>query len=380
MKNILSRIFAFIFKVLSLLSSIKDNKITFIMTHDDKFNGNIKYVYEYIKNNYPKYELNIISRNDYDADIRKKNFFKIFKQIVNLYIIKNYNLATSKYIFLNNIFITAAYMSFKDEVRIIQLWHAIGTFKKFGENYKPSDKIDRLQKKANSIYTDVVVCSDKDVDVYSKAFNINKDKVHVVGSPACDVFNDKIRIENIKQKVYTEYPSIKNKRTYLYAPTFRDSYEENMKILNYVNKISKELKNDEDIVLLRLHPHIYKKYADKYEFNNVIDVSNYEDVIELMVVSDVLITDYSSLFYEYSYLEKPIIFFAFDLEKYNITRGFYYDYYKYVPGEVVDNIDKLIKKINIGEYNCEKISEFKTNYFDYIDGNSTKRLLDFLKL
>ena len=317
MKEMLGKIFGFIFKIFSIFTNIDSKKITFIMTHDDKFNGNIKYIYEEIKQKYPKFKFNIISRKDYDINRIKSfsDFINLIKQGFKVYIIKNYHLATSKYVFLNNIFITAAYLKFKKDVKVVQVWHAIGTFKKFGEEYKPSEKIDQLQKIANSIYTDVLVCSQKDIDVYSKAFNVPKEKVKAVGSPVCDLFDNQQRVQEIKNKIYNMYPQIQEKNVILYAPTFRDYDNDNMKILNYVEYIGENLK-DNNILLLRLHPHIYKKYNYQFKSKNIIDVSKYEDVNELMIISDVLITDYSSLFYEYTYLENPILFFAPDLEEY----------------------------------------------------------------
>ncbi|EHJ02131.1 CDP-ribitol ribitolphosphotransferase [Clostridium sp. DL-VIII] len=374
MKSILGRIFALIFKIFSLWK-IHNNKITFIMTHDDKFNGNIKYVYEQIKLDYPNYKINVISRKDYS--IRKIRRFKdvayLFIQVTELYLRKNYHLATSKYIFLNNIFITGAYLKFKKDVKVIQLWHAIGTFKKFGEEYAPSVKLNELQKKANSIYTDLVVCSSKDISIYAKAFNVKKDKIKVVGSPNCDLFHNSEKINNIKKSILKQYPQIKNKRIILYAPTFRDEIEDNKKVLEYVNIMAESI-DENCVVLLRLHPHIYKQYEYGNKFNNIIDMSGYEDVNELMLISDLLITDYSSLFYEYSYLEKPIIFFAFDLKRYEKSRGFYYDYTGFVPGEVIYEIKELINKINSHNIVNRSI-EFKKEYFNYVDGKSSDRVL-----
>ncbi|MBN1072372.1 hypothetical protein DVV81_14495 [Clostridium botulinum] len=375
MKSILGIIFSLIFRLFNLLNT-NSSKITFIMTHDDRFNGNIKYVYEQIKLEYPIYSINIINRKDYNINKIKSfnDVIKLINQVLRLYIKKNYHLATSKYIFLNNIFITGAYLKFKEDVKVIQLWHAIGTFKKFGEQYIPSNKLDKLQKKANLIYTDLVVCSRKDISIYSKAFNMPVDKVKALGSASCDLFHNKEKIEKIRKCIFKEYIQIKNKKVYLYAPTFRDEDEGNKRILEYVNYIG-ECIDEDSIILLRLHPHIYKHYSYNSKFTNIIDMSKYEDVNELMIISDVLITDYSSLFYEYSYLNKPIIFFAFDLYKYEKTRGFYYDYKKFVPGEIIFDIEKLINRIN-NKNIINKSNKFKEEYFDYVDGKSSKRIVE----
>jgi CDP-ribitol ribitolphosphotransferase / teichoic acid ribitol-phosphate polymerase len=374
MKSILQIIFSLIFKVFNLFS-IDFTKITFIMTHDDKFNGNIKYVYEQIKLDYPNYKINIISRKDYSYSKIKnfKDIIILLSNLIELYIKKNYHLATSKYVFLNNIFITGAYLNFKKDVKVVQLWHAIGTFKKFGEEYVPSVKLGKLQKKANFIYTDLIVCSDKDVSIYAKAFNINEGSIKVLGSPDCDLFHNTGQIDNVKKKIFKEYPQILNKKIYLWAPTFRDEKQDNEKILKYVDYLSRCI-NSDIIIILRLHPHIYNQYNYVSKTTNIIDMSTYEDVIELMLIADVLITDYSSLFYEYSYLEKPILFFAFDLEKYEKSRGFYYDYRRFVPGEIILNIEELKTKIN-SQNIVNRSRGFKRDYFNYLDGKSAERVV-----
>ncbi|MBY6837714.1 MULTISPECIES: CDP-glycerol glycerophosphotransferase family protein [Clostridium] len=374
MKTIFSSVFSILFKIFNILPKNK-KKITFILTHDDRLNGNVKYLYEEIVSKYPDYKINIITRNDYN----KENIFNIFsllKKIIIIFFVKNYHLATSKYIILNNIFITAAYFNFKKEVKVMQVWHAIGTFKKFGEDYEPSIKINNLQKRANRIYTEVVVCSEKDRLIYSKAFNVDINKTKSLGSPICDLFQDDNKKQEIKQKIYNKYSKLKQKKIYLYAPTFRDTEEDNLKILSYVEQIGKSL-DENTILILRLHPHIYKKILYNKMIDNVIDMSNYDDVNELMIISDVLITDYSSLFYEYSYLEKPIIFFAFDLKDYENKRGFYYNYIDYVPGEIIFTIEELISRINQNSL-VNKSKEFKEQYFDYRDGNSCERIVENL--
>lgn len=374
MKAILGKIFGLLFKIFKF-HPINEEKITFIMTHDDKFNGNLKYIYEEIIKQYPNFKINIINRGDYSVNEIKKlsDIFKFTNKVIILYIKKNYHLATSKYVFLNNIFITAAYLKFKKEVKVIQVWHAIGTFKKFGEEYKPSVKIDRLQKRANSIYTDVLVCSQKDIPVYAKAFNVSEKKVKALGSPVCDLFNDKIRVKKVKDKILNIYPLILNKKVYLYAPTFRDNESDNVKILEYVDYISKNI-NEDSILMLRLHPHIYKNCKYKIKNNNIIDVSNYDDVNELMLVSDVLITDYSSLFYEFTFLEKSILFFAFDLDAYEKERGFYFEYEEYVPGKIIKSVNELVDSMNSNDINNLSI-KFKHNYYDVLNTNVTENII-----
>ena len=96
-------------------------------------------------------------------------------------------------------------------------------------------------------------------------------------------------------------------------------------------------------------------------------------------MSDLLITDYSSIMIEYVALNKPVVFFTYDLDNYlSNERGFYYDFKKTVPGTIVYNSQELVEVIKNNKFDKSKISEFLKIQFDVIDGNSSKRVVDFL--
>ena len=138
--------------------------------------------------------------------------------------------------------------------------------------------------------------------------------------------------------------------------------------------------SEEYVLALRLHPKINQFFkGDIDSTDEFIDVSDYKNEQELMLISDLLITDYSSIMIEFALLNKPIIFFTYDYERYlTKDRGFYYDFESNVPGDIVKTDDELIRLIKEGNYNTEKQDSFLKMQFDYIDGNSSKRIVDFI--
>ena len=97
------------------------------------------------------------------------------------------------------------------------------------------------------------------------------------------------------------------------------------------------------------------------------------------MISDILITDYSSVMVEYTLLKKPIILFVYDLDNYlEKERGFYFDYRKRVPGNIVQNTDELIEVIKNEDFNMKNLEEFANFQFDYFDEFSSKRILDYV--
>jgi len=140
-----------------------------------------------------------------------------------------------------------------------------------------------------------------------------------------------------------------------------------------IEKLHNDL-SDEYILLFRLHPAV--RSNSQYEFPEfIIDVSDYRDVNQLLVVTDILITDYSSIPFEYSLLNKPMIFYAYDLDEYSQSRGFWEPYETMIPGHIAINTSEIIKTIKSENYDMKKIKEFAEEWNEYSKGDSTKCLI-----
>ena len=172
----------------------------------------------------------------------------------------------------------------------------------------------------------------------------------------------------------------------LYAPTFREDVRYN-NIFDYfdVDKFQKEL-GDEYSLIIRLHPRVFDYDKDNSISNKlskldntIINCTDYENEQDLLLISDMLITDYSSIMIDFGLLRKPIIFYAYDLENYlNNERGFYLDYNKDLPGPIVENMDDLVGIIKDNNYDYDRLDKFLNYEFDYLDSNSSKRIVDYL--
>lgn len=138
---------------------------------------------------------------------------------------------------------------------------------------------------------------------------------------------------------------------------------------------------ENDVFIIKMHPFIQNKINIKEEYaNKIVDLTNYKDINELLLITDLLITDYSSVIFEYSFMEKPIIFYVPDLEEYNNGRSFFYDYDEYMYGITAKTEEELITSINNATVNKEKLVKFKHKFLNKCDGNSTKRFVEELIL
>ncbi|SES79598.1 CDP-glycerol glycerophosphotransferase family protein [[Clostridium] polysaccharolyticum] len=346
----------------------KKNKVFCVMTHDGSPGSSVGVVVEALKKQFPKYQYIYMKKSDREG-VKKH----VIKSFFGFFLAKPYHMATASYVLLDNVFLPMAYLKFHKDVKVIQLWHGTGTIKKFGQDANAGE-VKRLEFLANQSITHLIVNSEYTKKQYAQAFGVDLSKVFVLGLPRTDeMFSEEIK--NRKQnEFYAEYPDLKGKRIVLYAPTFRDQEVDAPKMELDIQYL-REHTDEQTIFLIKLHPFVAKNYKTD-DSERFINVSDYQDINTLLFVSDILITDYSSIIFEYSVLERPMIFFAYDLECFSKNgRGFYEEYLSYVPGPVVYSNKELVQKLNENTFDYEKVIEFKKGSFAYLDGKSLERLI-----
>ena len=218
-------------------------------------------------------------------------------------------------------------------------------------------------------------------EVFQSAFRINPERLIKTGYPRND-FLTNITLEEI-DAIKKRFAIPKDKKVLLYAPTWRDnSY--NTRGYTFELKANfhrwKEVLGDEYIVLFKPHYLIINKFeGDESLKDFVISVDANADINDLYVISDVLVTDYSSVFFDYANLNRPMYFYMFDLEEYaDELRGFYFDIYETMPGDIIENEEDLLKKIKAGHYDYQKLEAFNQRFNGWQDGHATQRVLDIV--
>lgn len=218
--------------------------------------------------------------------------------------------------------------------------------------------------------------------IFRRAFQF-KQKIIESGYPRNDYLvncNNEHRILEIKKQLGLPL----NKKIILYAPTWRDNqfYERGKYKFDLeldLDLLNQEIGNDY-IVLLRLH-YLVAENLDLTGYSNfVYDVSNYEDIRDLYLISDLLLTDYSSVFFDYAILKRPMIFYVYDIDEYkDVLRGFYFDFENKAPGPLVKHTEEIIKEIKtIDEHGFKPSIDFEQFHqkFCYLeDGHATERVV-----
>lgn len=379
-KEIGYRLFAFVYKICCIFP-VKKEKIFCVMTHDSSEEGNVGVVKKYLEDRNTDWKFCCLKREDTRFSGQEK-----LKKIVRFFVKYPYELATSAYVFQDNIFLPIAFLKFRKKVKVVQLWHGTGTIKKFGQDVNIG-RLKELERLANNSITHLVINSER-WNSYARIFSVTNDKLQVLGMPRTDLFFSEDKKEQIEEVFFMENPNLIGKKIILYAPTFRDD-----RLGKQTLQLDIELwleKMPEDTILgLRLHPFVAEnfQYVGKGS-ERIVDFSHYANLNTLLFISSGLITDYSSIVFEYVLLDKPMYFYAYDLEEFSDNgRGFYEEYEEYVPGVVVRSTKELVDKMLEYEHNLErreywkeKRKKFKEENYCYFDGNSTKRLVKLLDM
>lgn len=371
MKKVFYFIYAIMFNFFRIFP-LKQNKIVFLSPHNENFNDSLGAVMEEVIR---RDEFRVIPVSGRDLKLDRTNLFRSIKRAFSFFTVKAYHLATAKIVFLNDNFMPMGKLHFNKNAVVTQLWHAEGAFKKFGLDIEQPEEVRTLEKAGNSKLT-YVVCSSEDVaPIYANAFGVSEYKVLPLGSARSDYFFKELDSERLRADFDKKYPECKGKKLALYAPTFRDNPADDSRILsNFDISAFNERFGTEYALLIRLHPQVHSDV----EIKGAVDVCNCENTLELMKLCDFLITDYSSICMDFAIQDKPVYFYAFDLDRYKRDRAFYFDYESYVPGPVAKDFQTLLNLINSTVSETYRMRRYDFNFanFGTPDGKAAARIVD----
>ncbi|MCR4945780.1 MAG: CDP-glycerol glycerophosphotransferase family protein [Lachnospiraceae bacterium] len=295
-------------------------------------------------------------------DYSKGSFYALKESIDFM---RHYAVASYVFICDNNLPVAGAKK--RKETKVVQLWHAGGALKRFG--YDSEWNIPSSYKGGNVFgnYDMVTVSADYAVKPFSSAMRTDEHTVRATGISRTDYCYDRSYIDRQKKKFAEKHPGAAGKKVILWAPTFRGSASDPMFFGgDEIERLKNEF-SDRYYIIRKLHPHA-KRRAEM----NDSDMSSEA----LMLVCDIMITDYSSILYDYSLLQKPLILFAPDLDTYVRENGFYEDYDS-IPAPHVTTYDGLVHAVRDAEesFDADAMNAFRKRTMTYCDGHATERII-----
>lgn len=284
-----------------------------------------------------------------------------------------YHISTSKVCIIDGYSIPISCLKHKKDLKIIQIWHSLGAIKQFGKQVidKKEGSKSEISKimKMHQNYDYVLCASDATREFYKQGFGVDESKILKLGMPRIDYLLGKDEKINKKiENLYKDYPNLKEKKTILYVPTFRQG--KSVHIYDLINSVN----TDEYNLIIKLHP------LDKTIVDSKYTINNKYSTFDLLKIADYVITDYSALSLETSILDnKQLYFYLYDIEDYKMDRGLNVNLREEMPNYTFSNVDDIIKNIQEDNYNFEELKKFRDKYVQTVDTNNSKRIVEFTK-
>lgn len=388
-KRIMKKIVLIFYSILFHLLTTKKNVILFESSNGTNYTGNPKYIYEYLLKNHNDEFKFVWSLTDKSIEILG-NPIKVKKNRLMYFY---YTIISGFWIFDSR---HPKHLLKKEKCKYIQTWH--GTpLKKLGLdmdylNMGGNTNIERYKKnfKDNSSKWDYLISQNHfSSKIFKRAFDF-KGTVLEIGYPRNDLLIH--QKDNIKliEKIKESFNIPLDKKVILYAPTWRDNdfYRKGKyKFSTEMDFEAMERELSDEYVLIAKQHYLVSEKSKYNAYSGVIRMfDSKSEIQDLYLISDILITDYSSVMFDYSILKRPMIFYTYDLEAYKDNiRDFYFDINEEAPGLIIRENKELIKVLKDFDENKylksfeEKYKKFNEKYNQYDDGNASKKIYDLIK-
>lgn len=292
-----------------------------------------------------------------------------------------WHLATARLFVIDSHYVPVYVVRPRRGTTIVQTWHACGAIKRIGYSVLDrafgADETLASMVRLHSNYTLCLAASRAAALQFVDAFRqpLELFDTHLGIAKTDVLFGERAVLA--EQAARRRYAIPQGRRVILYAPTFRG---ESMIGARHPEQLDLRLMaarlGDDHVLLLRRHPAVRSRpRIDAEAAAFVIDVSDHAEVNELFLVTDVLVTDYSSLAFDFALLGRPMAFFAPDHEAYERERGFYFDYRATVPGPVFESTEALVAFLRAGSFDTERVKRFATEWFEVADGHAAERFV-----
>lgn len=297
-----------------------------------------------------KYKISYDFVNIFDGKLRVFYWLKITTKI-----------AKQDFIFVDDYVPIFSFLKKNKKTVLTQLWHAGFGFKLVGYGRFGITGSPRPYESCHRQYTYGVIGNENLKEIYSEVWGIDKESLLPTGMPRLEHFLDKDYIDKVKTDFYEQYPQLKEKKIITFAPTYRGSSQFNA-YYDYDKIDFKELykycKDNNYAVAFGKHHFILQDIPIPEECKDLIYDMHELKLNDLLYVTDILVTDYSSAFYDFLLLERPVLFYVYDKDIYSATRGVHRPIDKVAPGKICNDFDELMQALKNKDYGVKEKADF----------------------
>lgn len=288
-----------------------------------------------------------------------------------------YHLATSQIVILDSYAILVSVLNHKKNLLVIQIWHSVGTMKKFG--YSILDKSEGSSSKIAKLFRmhanyDYILASSEAYKAHlGEGMNYPVSKIKTFPLPRTQLLHEKKYADETRKKIFSEYPKLKGKENILYIPTFRKGKDDEAAFSEAAKKLCEAVDYSRYNLIVKAHPLAEFEMAHSQALIDKKFTS-----FEMLFVCDCIISDYSCIIYEAAALHKPMYMYTYDYDNYMSTRDIYMDYKKEMPGPILKSAEEVVSAIENNECDVASVDKFFAKYVTPNSENETGDIVEFI--
>lgn len=363
--NVIRYILNIIYGLLKLITH-PHKKIVFLSRQSNAPSIDITVLADKIKELHPDYEIVILCKTIESGLKCKITYcFHMFKQM--------YHLASCETVVLDSYAILVSLLNHRDSLLIIQMWHSVGTMKKFAYSIldKPEGSSSTIAHamRMHKNY-DYILCAGNGYRTHlAEGFNYPDEAIKILPLPRVEVLQDTEYEKSIQAAIYKNHYELQNKKNILYVPTFRKDIDEKANFIQAVENLKIAFKPYEDKFNLIIKAHPLSGINGKY-----YDFSSFD----MLFVADYVISDYSCIIYEAAIKHIPLFFYTYDYASYISKRDIYMDYANEIPNKMYADPAELLSAIDNNEFDMLKQDAFLEKYVEYKRPHITTDIINFI--
>ena len=292
-------------------------------------------------------------------------------------------IAKNDYIFVDDYAPIFAYIDMDEKTTLVQVWHAGFGFKLVGYGRFGISGSPHPVKSCHRKYTYALIGNDSLREIYSEVFGIEKEALLATGMPRLEHFLDNDNREAVTDAFYREFPELEGKRIITFAPTYRGSNQKNayydFSQIDF-DRLYEYCKRTNTVFIIKQHHFLREKAPISKSQSDVFYECSDHKLNDIFYVTDLLITDYSSCFYDFLLLGKPVLFFTYDRAVYSATRGVHRPIDKVAPGRVCDSFDQLMDALENEDYGTVEAADFLRDKCVSSDTLASDKVIDYVIL
>ena len=345
---------------------VKGNRVVLATARTSRLDGNLLFLHRAIRDMRPAVDCALVLE-PYSYGILGKVRYAL--RLVR----GTYLLHTSGLVVVDNAWLPVHVAPHRPATQVVQVWHAEGALKRFGvDAVRPLHEPERTFLHRH--YDWVVTSGEASREAWSRAFRTPLERVIALGSPRTDLFFDAAAMAEARARVVAAHPELDGRRVILYAPTFRGRGAGKRPSAGLDAGRLRAALAPGDILVLKAHPNLDHRLVSTEGYDLVVDPL--VDLNDLLIVTDILVTDYSSAIFDFALTRRPLVLLLEDLEAYERDPGLYLDVRTEVIGTHVVDTDGVIEAIASGRFDLGPYDAFVARHLGAADGRASARFVE----